>query len=291
MERGKQTAAAVLKAPAPSIAALLAQAAARLGTDAARLEAEILLAACLDKPRSHMFAWPERQVEARRRERFAALIERRASGEPIAYLLGQREFWSLSLTVTPQTLIPRPETEVLVALALERMPVDRALRVADLGTGTGAIALAIARERPRSEVIATDISPAALAVAQGNAARLGLCNVRFARASWCRAFAPAAFDFILSNPPYVAEADPHLGEGDLRFEPRTALAAGPEGMDALCRIAPGAHPLLRRGGWLMVEHGHDQGEKMMKLMKTQGFREVSDHRDAAGHNRVAIGRR
>jgi release factor glutamine methyltransferase len=230
-------------------------------------------------------------VEPRQQERFTALVSRRAAGEPIAYLLGRREFWSLSLTVTSQTLIPRPETETLVALALEKMPVDRTLHIADLGTGTGAIALAVAHERPCSEVIATDISLAALSVARGNAARLGLGNVCFAGASWCRAFAAAAFDIILSNPPYVTESDPHLGTGDLRFEPRTALAAGPEGMDALRRIVPGAHDLLRRDGWLIVEHGHDQGDAVMQLMSTQGFREISDHRDAAGLSRVTMGRR
>jgi release factor glutamine methyltransferase len=274
-----------------SIDALLTQAAGMLGTDAARLEAEILLAACLDRPRSHLFAWPERQVEPWQQERFAALIHRRASGEPIAYLLGQREFWSLPLIVTQQTLIPRPETETLVTLALEKMPQDSALRIADLGTGTGAIALAIARERPLCEVIATDISPDALSVAKGNATRFGLDNVRFVCGSWCRAFTMDAFDFILSNPPYVAETDPHLREGDLRFEPRTALAAGPAGMNELQRIVPCAHARLHRDGWLMVEHGHDQGDKVMQLMRTQGFREISDHADAAGLSRVAVGRR
>jgi release factor glutamine methyltransferase len=274
-----------------SIGSLLKQAAGILGTDAARLEAEILLAACLDRPRSHLFAWPERQVEPWQQERFATLISRRASGEPIAYLLGRREFWSLPLTVTPETLIPRPETETLVTLALEKIPQDSALRIADLGTGTGAIALAIARERPRSEVIATDISPAALSVAKGNATRLDLDNVWFVCGSWCQALTADALDFVLSNPPYVAETDPHLREGDLRFEPRKALAAGPAGMDDLQRIVPCAHARLHRDGWLIVEHGYDQGDKVMQLMKTQGFREISDHADAAGLSRVSMGRR
>jgi release factor glutamine methyltransferase len=280
-----------LNSPSRSIASLLAQAAGILGTQSARLEAEVLLAACLDRPRSHLHAWPERRVEPPRQERFAALISRRAGGEPIAYLLGQREFWSLPLTVTPDTLIPRPETETLVALAIERMPRDGPLRIADLGTGSGAIALAIARERPCSEVIASDISTATLSVAKGNAGRLGLGNVRFVCGSWCRPFAADAFDFILSNPPYVAESDPHLREGDLRFEPRTALAAGPLGMDELRRIVPGAQECLRRDGWLIVEHGYDQGDRVMQIMRAQGFRELSDHADAAGLSRVAIGRR
>ena len=274
-----------------SIGALLAQAAARFGTDSARLEAEILLAACLDKPRSYLHAWPERQIEPRQRDRFAALISRRAAGEPVAYLLERREFWSLPLTVTPDTLIPRPESETLVALALEKMPVDDVLRIADLGTGCGAIALSIARERPRSEVIATDISQPALTVARINAARLGLGNVRFVAGTWCRALAAAAFDFILSNPPYVTETDPHLREGDVRYEPRTALAAGPDGMDELREIVTCARDRLRRDGWLIVEHGYDQGEKVMRLLQAQGYREVSDHADAAGISRVTMGRR
>jgi release factor glutamine methyltransferase len=274
-----------------TIASLLAQAAGSLGTDAARLEAEILLAACLDTPRSHLHAWPERQVEPRQRERFAALLHRRLAGEPVAYLLGWREFWSLPLTVTPQTLIPRPETEALVGLALEKIPRDAPLRVADLGTGCGAIALAIARERPRSEVVASDISPAALAVARSNAGRLDLGNVRFVCGSWCRPFAVDAFDFILSNPPYVAETDPHLREGDVRFEPRPALAAGPRGMDALGRIVTDAHDRVRRGGWLIVEHGCDQGAEVMQLMESRGYRVVSDHTDASGLSRVTVGRR
>ncbi len=274
-----------------SIGALLAQAAARFGTDSARLEAEILLAACLDKPRSYLHAWPERQIEPRQRDRFAALISRRAAGEPVAYLLERREFWSLPLTVTPDTLIPRPETETLVALALEKMPVDDLLRIADLGTGCGAIALSIARERPRSEVIATDISRPALTVARVNAARLGLGNVRFVAGTWCRALTAAAFDFILSNPPYVTETDPHLQEGDVRYEPRMALAAGPDGMDELREIVTCARDRLRRDGWLIVEHGYDQGEKVMRLLQAQGYREVSDHADAAGISRVTMGRR
>lgn len=283
-------AATVLNHPDRSIAGLLAQAASRLGTEAARLEAEILLAACLDKPRSHLFAWPERRVNPGQRERFESLVERRATGEPVAHLLGRREFWSLSLTVTPHTLIPRPETETLVELALEKIPGDRSLRIADLGTGTGAIALAIARERPRCDVIATDISAASLSVAAGNAARLGLGNVRFVQASWCRAFS-CAFDIILSNPPYVAETDPHLGEGDLRFEPRIALAAGPEGMDAFHRIVPEAHAQLRHGGWLLLEHGYDQKDKVVQWMEAEGFRDISDHSDTAGLSRVAVARR
>jgi release factor glutamine methyltransferase len=289
-ERDRYEAVTVMNHPDLSIADLLAQAANRLGTESARLEAEILLAACLDKPRSYLFTWPERRVSPSQRECFESLVERRAAGEPVAHLLGRREFWSLSLTVTPRTLVPRPETETLVGLALDKIPADRSLRIADLGTGTGAIALAIARERPRCDVIATDISAAALSVAAGNAARLGLGNVRFVQASWCRGFA-GTFDIILSNPPYVAETDPHLGEGDLRFEPPIALAAGPEGMDAFHRIVPEAHARLRHGGWLLLEHGYDQGDKVARLMETEGFRDISDHPDVAGLSRVAMARR
>jgi release factor glutamine methyltransferase len=274
-----------------TIGSLLAQATGRLGTESARLEAEVLLAVCLDRPRSHLHAWPEREIEPRQQEEFATLLRRRLDGMPVAYLLARREFWSLPFTVTPDTLIPRPETETLVALALETMPVGSPLRIADLGTGCGAIALAIARERPRSEIIATDISLAALAVAKANGSRLGLTNVQFVAGSWCDALSAAAFDSILSTPPYVAEADPHLQEGDVRFEPRTALASGPRGMDALQRIITCAHYHLRPDGWLIVEHSHDQGDEVIRLMQGMQYGEVSDHADASGLSRVTMGRR
>ncbi len=226
------------KTPEPaSIRQLLEQATRLLHSDSARLDAELLLACVLDKPRSHLHAWPERVPSPAARLRFAALLQRRAAGEPVAYLTGVREFWSLPLTVTADTLIPRPETETLVALALEKIPAGSSARIADLGTGSGAIALALARERPRCQVIATDASSTAVAVANRNARQLGIANVEFLTGNWCEPLPATPFDLIVSNPPYIPQDDPHLGQGDVRFEPRQALAAGPEGMDDLRAIA------------------------------------------------------
>lgn len=274
----------------PSIRTLLEQASSELGTESARLDAEVLLASCLGKPRSYLHTWPERSIDQRELECFGQLLRRRARGEPVAHLTGEREFWSLPLAVTPDTLIPRPETETLVEQALDKLPPDTPLRVADLGTGSGAIALAIATERPRCEIIATDISEPALTVARHNAERLGLDNVRFIAGDWCESLPAGRFDVILSNPPYVAERDPHLDSGDVRFDPRQALVAGPEGMDALRLIARCANDHLHQGGWLIVEHGYDQGGKVMQLLHAEGYSEISIHNDGAGLSRVTMGR-
>ncbi|GAP66110.1 (protein release factor)-glutamineN5-methyltransferase [Mizugakiibacter sediminis] len=221
---------------------------------------------------------------------FAALLARRLAGEPVAYLVGRRGFWSLELEVTPATLIPRAETERLVELALARLPADAAARVADLGTGSGAIALAIARERPRARVVATDASAEALAVARRNAARLGLGNVVFAQGDWCAALGEARdFDLIVSNPPYIAAGDPHLGEGDLRFEPAAALASGADGLDAIRRIVRDARAHLRPGGGLLFEHGYRQGAAVRALLAAAGYREVFSARDLEGRERVSGG--
>ena len=275
----------------PTIRDLLRQAATLLPGESARLDAEVLLAACLGKPRSHLHAWPEQVVGDPALSQYNDWIRRRAAGEPVAHLTGVREFWSLSLTVTPDTLIPRPETETLVELALEKMPPGAAWRVADLGTGTGAIALAIASECPRCQVIATDNSAAALGVAKTNARRLGIRNVRFLSGHWCNPLPATPFDLILSNPPYIAAHDPHLEAGDVRFEPRRALQAGDDGMEALARITACAFEHLRPGGWLVLEHGYDQGEPTTRLLQGAGYEEVSDHNDAAGLSRVSLGRR
>ncbi len=279
------------RAASPPIRALLEQASRELGTDSARLDAEVLLAACLGKPRSYLHTWPERSIDQRKLECFGQLIRRRARGEPVAHLTGRREFWSLSLAVTPDTLVPRPETETLVELALEKLPPDTPLRVADLGTGSGAIALAIATERPRCEIIATDLSEPALKIARRNAERLGLGNIRFIKSDWCASLPAGRFDAILSNPPYVAAGDPHLDSGDVRFEPRQALLAGPGGMDALRLIARCARDHLRQGGWLIVEHGYDQGGKVMQLLGAEGYNDISNHNDSTGLCRVTLGRR
>jgi len=274
-----------------TIRMLLAQATKLLATDSPRLDAELLLAGSLGKNRSYLYAWPEEIPSVETLARFHDLLARRAAGEPVAYLLGQREFWSLPLTVTPATLIPRPETETLVALALQRVPADAEANIADLGTGSGAIALAIARERPRCRVIATDISQAALAVAAANAEHLGLSNVQCVAGDWCTALPDIPFDLIVSNPPYIAEGDSHLTRGDVRFEPRHALASGPQGMDALQQIACCAMNRLRPHGWLLLEHGYDQAQAVTRLLHTSGYERVQDYPDDAGQGRVIAGRR
>lgn len=259
-------------------------------SDSPRLDTELLLAHALDRPRSHLYAWPEHRPSAACIDRFERLIERRERGEPIAYLIGRREFWSLDLAVTPETLIPRPETELLVELALARLPEDSAVEVADLGTGTGAIALAIARERPLARVVATDRDPAALAVAARNARRLGLHTVEFVAGDWCAALPELRFDLIVSNPPYIAVDNDHLRQSDLRFEPRAALVAGTDGLDALRAIIDRAPERLVPGGWLLLEHGFDQGKTVAALLRKRGFVEVATRPDPAGHDRAGTGR-
>lgn len=253
------------------------------------LEAELLLANALHTSRSFLYAHPEQDLPARHANDFRQLLLRRLRGEPMAYLTGEREFWSLSLRVTPEVLIPRAETELLVAAALRLLPLHQALRVADLGCGSGAIALALARERPRAEVHATDISPAAVAVAKDNQARLGITNLAIHQGSWCEPL-EGRFDLIASNPPYIAERDPHLGEGDCRFEPRLALTPGGDGLAALRTIARSAPSCLAPGGWLLMEHGLDQGPAVRALLMAEGFVSIETLLDLAGRERVTMGR-
>jgi release factor glutamine methyltransferase len=273
-----------------TIAQLLAHATRQLDTASARLDAEILLAHALDKPRSHLHAWPDKVPAPPRQARFDALLARRAFGEPVAYLTGQREFWSLALTVSRDTLIPRPETETLVAHALSVIADDRCMEIADLGTGSGAIALAIAHERPYTRILATDCSKAALAIARANAQRLGIANVAFMAGDWCDALDDRQYDLLVSNPPYIPEQDRHLAEGDVRFEPRSALASGSDGMSALTAIARCARRHLRTGGWLMLEHGYDQQAAVVQLLQSLGYRDIADYPDDAGLSRVVCGR-
>ena len=274
-----------------SIKQLLEQATRRLNTESARLDAEVLLAHVLQQPRSHFHAWPEKLLPAESREQFDQLLQRRLKGEPVAYLTGKREFWSLALSVNTDTLIPRPETETLVAQALRRIPADQPQLIADLGTGSGAIALAIARERPHCRIIATDIDEAAIETARLNAQRLDIHSIVFHTGDWCEPLTGMQLDMIVSNPPYIAESDPHLLSGDVRFEPRTALAAGAQGMDELRRIARCAVNYLQAGGWLLMEHGYDQGLLAQQLLEGTGFTEVIDYTDDAGQDRVIAGRR
>jgi len=255
-----------------------------------RIDAEILLAHVLDCSRTHLRTWPEREVSPEPLSNFQQLVVRRAAGEPIAYLTGTREFWDMTLRVTPDTLIPRPETERLVELALERIPANTAWRIADLGAGSGAIALALARERPKSHVIATDVSPAALAVARDNAARLNVTNIEFRLGRWFAPLEGERFHLIASNPPYVHPADLHLAEGDLRFEPPTALASSPDGLADIREIITGAHDHLHPGGWLLLEHGYDQGRAVETLLREEGYQAVEVVTDLGHRERVGIGR-
>lgn len=275
-----------------SIKQCLYRATARLAPvrDSARLDAELLLMRVTGFSRATLHAWPEREVPQAARARFEDLVERRARGEPVAYLVGEREFWSLPLKVTPDTLIPRPETELLVEQALARVPPEARWRIADLGTGSGAIALAIAHERPNCQVVATDASAATLAVAQENATRLGLANVTFRQGSWFEPLRGERYELIVSNPPYVAEDDPHLERGDLPFEPGAALAAGPDGLRDLRHIVGHAADHLTPEAWLLLEHGWDQGPAVAALLKQQGFAAVGTLNDLAGQDRISLGR-
>ncbi|PZO09704.1 MAG: peptide chain release factor N(5)-glutamine methyltransferase [Lysobacteraceae bacterium] len=264
-------------------------AASRLPGDEARLEAELLLAHALDRPRSWFYAHAGDLLEPRDATSFEDLLRRRERGEPVAQITGHRGFWSLDLAVTADTLIPRPETELLVELALDRLPRGEPRRVLDLGTGTGAIALAIASERPLADVTAVDASEAALAVARDNAVEAGL-PLRLVPGDWFSAVAGERFDLIATNPPYIAESDPHLQQGDLRFEPRSALASGPDGLDAIRVIARDAAAHLHHGGWLLVEHGHDQGPAVRTLLAAAGLASVATERDLEQRDRVTLGR-
>jgi len=257
----------------------------------APIDAQVLLAHVLQRDRSWVIAHRDDPLPRDAATAFFALAKRRRSGEPVAYLVGRREFWGLPLQVSPAVLVPRPETETLVELALDWLPAGRPTRVLDLGTGSGAIALAIARERPQADVMAIDASPAALAVARSNAAALGLRNVTFLESDWYAAVDDAPFDLIASNPPYVAAGDPHLGGDDVRFEPLAALVAGADGLDALRTIVAGAGARLVSSGALLVEHGHDQAAAVRVLLEEGRFAAVTARRDIAGIFRVAGGRK
>jgi release factor glutamine methyltransferase len=254
-----------------------------------RLEAELLLGEATGLRRPEILARLDAPLAIDARRRLARLVERRSRGEPIAYILGYQGFWTLDLQVTPDTLIPRPETELLVEIALARLPADAPLLVADLGTGSGAIAAALASERPVWTLIAADRSIAALDVARGNARRLQLPNLRTLAGSWLLPFAPVSLDAVLSNPPYVPADDPHLTRGDLRYEPRSALAAGPDGLDAIRHIAAAAPNRLKPGGLIALEHGWDQGAAVRDLFAQAGLTGVETVCDLAVHERVTLG--
>ena len=268
-----------------------ARAALEATSGTARLDAEVLLAQTLEWSRARLLAHPGASLDPARARRFEALVERRRDGEPIAYITGRREFWSLDLAVTPDTLIPRPDTEHLVEAVLGVVAEDGAATIADVGTGAGTVALALALERPRSFVLGSDHSAAAVAVARANAARLGAGNVSFIVADACAALAPRRWSVIVSNPPYVAEHDPHLLTGDVRFEPRAALVAGPRGLAMLETLARQGPARLTDGGWLVLEHGHDQGPAVRALLSRAGLGAIETIRDLSENERVTLGRR
>lgn len=255
----------------------------------ARLDAELLLAFCLGKSRGYLRTWPEKKLSDEQQAQFAQLMARRKQGEPVAYLLGQQGFWSLDLEVAPHTLIPRPDTELLVETALALLPATP-LKALDLGTGTGAIALALACERPGWHLTGVDRIEEAVALAARNAQRLGMVNARFLRSSWFTALAGERYQLIVSNPPYIASDDQHLAQGDVRFEPLSALVAGADGLDDIRLIIAQAPDYLEAQGWLMLEHGFDQAAAVRDLLRQGGFTAVESRRDLAGHERISLGR-
>jgi len=251
----------------------------------------VLLAHVMSTDRAWIAAHGDATLSVEQAKSFDALARRRRDGVPIAYLTGRREFYGLDLEITEDVLIPRPESEILVAFALAHIGADQAARVLDLGSGSGAVALAIARACPASSVLGVDVSPAAGALARRNAARLQIANVEFIESDWFERVPPVAFDVIVANPPYVADGDPHLAQEDLRFEPAVALKGGVDGLDAMRRIVAGAGAYLKRGGWLAVEHGYDQAQSVLALLRAAGFDELNTQRDLAGVLRTTSARR
>jgi release factor glutamine methyltransferase len=260
-----------------------------VASDSPALDAELLLAHCLKKNRTYLYTWPERDIAARDEALFRELLTRRLQGEPIAYLTGEREFWSLPLAVNNSTLIPRPETERLVEVALEVLP-QLSANVLDLGAGSGAIALALAAQNPAWSLCGVDIDADAVALANKNARNLALDNARFFQSDWFAAVPAQQFDAIVSNPPYIDADDPHLLCGDVRFEPRRALVAEQNGLAAIAAIATLAPSFLQRRGWLLFEHGYEQGPAVRSLLSQAGFQDVSTWSDWGGRERVSGGK-
>jgi release factor glutamine methyltransferase len=278
---------------ATEVRALIEEGAARLTrtADDPRREAELLLGAALGRSRAWLTANAEERIlDCDATDRYESHITRRATGEPVAYILGEKEFWSLPLAVTREVLVPRADTELVVERALAHLPAGEARRVLDVGTGSGAIALAIAHERPACRVLGTDVSDAAIMVAAANAHRLGLRNAEFRAGSWYEPAADQRFDVIACNPPYVADGDPDLAWQVRRHEPAHAVCAGPSGLEALRTVAAGARAHLRAGSWLVLEHGTAQGAAVRALLGATGFAEVATFRDLGGHERVSEGR-
>lgn len=272
------------------IASLLKQATSECGGGLPRVDAEFLLSHYLNKPRSWLYAHSDFQLKPEQEIEFQGLIYRRQKGEPVAYITGRRGFWSFDLHVTPDTLIPRPETELLVELAIERVALNSESNVLDLGTGTGAIALAIAKECPKAKVVAVDYSELALDVARKNATELQVRNLEIVRSNWFDALGERRFDVIATNPPYIELNDAHLSQGDLRFEPMSALVSGNDGLNDIRIIIAGAKNHLNPNAWLLIEHGWNQAEAIRQLFIDAGFVDVSTEQDLALRDRVTMGR-
>ncbi len=260
-------------------------------TDTPRLDVELLLLNVLGKERSYLYTWPEQKLTDVQIGEAQNLLKRRQQGEPVAYILGKRDFWDFSVEVTPDTLIPRPETELLIELALQKFDSEVQLQIADLGTGSGILAIALAREFANSKVFAVDISEGAIGVARRNGESLRLKNIEFKCGSWLEPLAGKSFDLIVSNPPYIEDADHHLDEGDVRFEPRSALASGEDGLDDIRIIARQAIAHLKASGVLAVEHGYQQGKAVRDIFAAVGFESVETVKDLQGHDRVTLGKK
>ncbi len=276
----------------PSIAQAIQQASQSLAetSDSARLDAEVILCHVLKCGATHLLAWPEKILNQEQTLLFNQLIEQRRAGTPVAYLTGSKEFWSLNLKVTPATLIPRPDTETLVEFVLDKFSDKENLKLIDLGTGSGAIAIAIASEKPNWEIIATDISAEALAIAKENARSHQITNIKFIESNWFEQIGAQQFDLIVSNPPYIAEHDPHLSQGDVRFEPPGALAAGETGMNDIHQITAESKKHLKPNGWLVFEHGYNQKELAYNCFNHYAFQEITQLSDLSGQSRITAGR-
>ncbi|WP_031434808.1 peptide chain release factor N(5)-glutamine methyltransferase [Methylomarinum vadi] len=273
------------------IQSLLADACASLEgiSESPLLDAEILLCHCLHKPRTYLRTWPEKIPTQAQREAFRQLLAQRRQGLPIAYIVGKREFWSREFEVTPDVLIPRPDTELLVELSLQLIPPKQPARLIDLGTGSGIIAITLAAERPEAQVTASDRSQAALKIAHANAERYRLRNIRFVESNWFEAIAEHDFDLVVSNPPYIAADDPHLRRGDVRHEPEYALISPEQGLRDIRTLAQQARQHLNKGGHLLIEHGYNQQHAVQEIFASCHYQQIETHRDLSGNPRVTSG--
>lgn len=274
-----------------SIQTLLKNSVTRLSqtSDTPHLDAEVLLCHCLSKNRSYLRAWPEHHPSEVQSLQFWTLIEQRCLGEPIAYLTGQREFWSRAFMVSPAVLIPRPDTELLIELSLQHLPSNQACKIIDLGTGSGILAITLAAERPLADVIATDISTSALNIAKKNAQQLAVGNLRFLISDWFDTVTESNFDLVISNPPYIAADDPHLQQGDVRFEPESALISHEEGLKDIRLLAEQARNHLKPNGRLLIEHGYNQQTQVQAILQSFNYRQIQTHPDLSGNPRVTSG--